>query len=162
MSDKGQIKVVKIGADESNNNYEVKLTKYTGKRNDGGTMYYSQRIRIATSVPTSDYFIWVNQRNVQFLALPAPSRVNKEINAIAQACMETLKKEHHIPNIVLSGKDTISFIRITRNTVGPELQIPLHQNLLLCVDVYGVFISEANKVYLQMELSEWKTKSLLD
>ena len=142
-----------------------------------GVMYYIPRVRICNKVPISDYFLWTNERGITFLCLPSSPRVTQELRAIGDACVKNLKQDQQMvdDSIALSMKEEISYLKITDNTLGilpsgkvnygsaaDAANIPLHRELLICIDVYGLNVDlVTGKAHLQMELSEWKIASLL-
>jgi hypothetical protein len=144
--------MVAIVLGEGDNDYSKiigKLVK-SAKGNGYGQMYYIPRIRIVIKEGICDYFVWKNHREVRFLVLPAFQQLINELQTIAKACVAKLEDGGKRYSLVLN--EETCYVKIPLDV---DQKIPAHRYLKLCVDVYGLYISD-NKAYLQFELSDWK------
>jgi hypothetical protein len=115
------------------------------KQNKFGSMYYFEKIQLATTIPVADYNVWKSADGQNFLCVRHEAAIRDELVKI----IETIKKGH----VHLKFKDLD--VKAMYFKVGAPLAgiIPLNENLNIVIQIYGVFHQKSvDMAYLQMEI----------
>ena len=124
------------------------------KQNKYGVMYgISPKVDLVTTDYIGDYHVYHSPNGKVYLCINGDGQVGKALKNIE----ESVTKEK---GFVFKPTKKTLYIRIPN---GMEVGIPKHSNLLISVNVYGVFLQQAtNLAFVQFELSAFNATPRID
>ena len=118
-------------------------------QNQYGTMFYlPKKLDLITTQYVGDYRVFHSGNGKKFLCIDASSQMG--VNILKLQAALTAEKQ-----FAFKPSKKILYIRMSDSQADA---LPKLQNLLISVNVYGVFLQSVSKLaFLQFELSDFKT-----
>lgn len=154
------MKIIKIKNEATFDFGSVKLNEGT-YQNSFGVMYYlDSRIKLVTTKPINDYYICKNEKRkgadpqkLSFVVKDfADSRLEEVLELLKQAVTNKYKDVKFKPHT-----NNNLYIKIDHELARG---FPKGYNVLLCVDIYGVF-TQNDTAFLQMEVTDYRANPIV-
>src|SRR5271156_5009747 len=133
---------------------ELELNTFEAKHQNNYSVIHSfkDKLELVTSEPVGDYHVFHSENKGKvFLCVKSP-----QLNAALHAICERLAKEQ---GYVFREEKEVYYIRMDPEQAA---QVPKYQQLIISVNLYGVFYQTSSKnSFLQMELTGFKSYSLV-
>jgi len=123
-------------------------------QNKYGIMHgFNKKLDLITTEYVGDYFVYNSENGKNYFCIDNNSQMGKALGKI----QETLTKEN---GFQFKPSKSKLYIRIDAEQAKA---IPKHKNMLISVNVYGVFLQTATKLaFLQFEMTGYQPSSRID